>query len=82
MATTVTPEPTPAPSTNPTNPASAIEAKAVTVIAGVLAVVFAIHPGWNQSGIASGLESAVSAIIGGAVYIVHLFTARKITATK
>ena len=80
MATNVTPTPTPVPATGTT--ASALEAKAVAVIAGVLAVVFAVHPGWNQSGLASGLESAVSAIIGGAVYIVHLFTARKITATK
>jgi hypothetical protein len=43
----------------------------------VLAVVFAIHPGWNQSGLASGIESAASAIVGGAIYFINLVTARK-----
>lgn len=57
--------------------ASSAEAKVVAVIAGILAVVFAIHPGWNQSGLASGIESAASAIVGGAVYFINLVTARK-----
>lgn len=79
MATTVTPATnTNTTTTTTTTSASALEAKAVAVIAGILAVVFAVHPGWNQSGLASGLESAVSAIIGGGVYIVHLVTSRKL----
>ncbi len=60
-----------------TLPVSSIEAKVVAAVGGALAVVFAIHPGWNQSGLASGLESAASAIVGGVIYIVHLFTSRK-----
>ncbi len=67
--------------TPPTYPtkivASSAEAKVVAAIGGILAVVFAIHPGWNQSGLASGLESAASAITGGVVYIYNLITARK-----
>ncbi len=58
--------------------ASSAEAKVVAAIGGILAVVFAIHPGWNQSGLASGLESAASAITGGVVYIYNLITARKL----
>lgn len=66
------------PSTYPTKiVASSAEAKVVAAIGGILAVVFAIHPGWNQSGLASGLESAASAITGGVVYIYNLITARK-----
>jgi hypothetical protein len=57
--------------------ASSAEAKVVAAVGGVLAVVFAIHPGWNQSGLASGIESAASAIVGGAIYFINLVTARK-----
>ena len=57
--------------------ASNAKAKVVADIAGILAVVFAIHPGWNQSGLASGIESAASAITGGVVYLFNLITARR-----
>ncbi len=57
---------------------TSLEAKIVAAIGAILSVVFAIHPGWNQSGLTSGIESAATALIGGAVYIVHLFTSRKV----
>lgn len=77
-----TPATTPAQPTTPTvtpvKQTSTLEAKIVAAIPAILGVVFAIHPGWKQSGLTSGIETAVSELIAGGIYVYNLITSRKV----
>lgn len=84
MATTnVTPTPSTGTTTNSNQlTPTSTEAKVVTVVAALVGAITAVHPGWTSPTWLTAVETGVSWIIAGGVYLVHFFTARKATAAK
>ena len=78
MAVTPTPAPLPVPPPPTWSDAASIAAYATSILAGVLAVVTLLHPGFTEPAAVQTAVPSVAAVIAGVVQLVNIITHRSV----